>query len=392
MLGVATLIIVMSVMNGYESALLGKVLSIQGHLHLTQQENGNSSGDLNDLDETILKVRKMSGVSSASRVIEQNAAITMNGVIKPILIKSIDPSDACKQKLFRDSLLRGDLNKIFSNNNDSDGGGSDGVIVGSSLANELKLKIGDGIKVVLPSFHSSIMGYIPIIKAFKVMGVFDLGVYEYNAAVLFTSFDVINDLPIDSKNSYIEVSAGNISDIARLKNDIYRELSGGHVTDWRQNNQVLSDALNIERNVMFIILSLIIMIAAFNIVSSLMILIKEKQKSIAILRTIGASKRSIVMIFIMYGGFIGVAGTMLGAMLGVAFSLYIESIKTVLERLLGMELFNPVVYFLTTLPSEVSVSQVATIVILSLCVTLLATIYPALKISSMSASTILRHE
>jgi len=269
-----------------------------------------------------------------------------------------------------------------------------GVLIGITLARELRVGIGDNIKVMVPKVNPTILGSIPRMKTFKVLGIFDVGMYEYNAGTIFMPITIAQKLfQYGDAVSDIEVILSKGTDIDIVKAAIAENSDHSlNITDWALTNQNLITVLKVERNVMFLILTLIIIVAAFNIISSLIMLVKEKTKNIAILRTIGMTRCSVIKIFMLCGSMVGTVGTLSGGILGVAFSLNIERIRVFLESLLGMTLFDPVIYFLTQLPAVLEPVSVLQIMSMSLILSFLATIYPAWKASTLMPAEVLRYE
>jgi lipoprotein-releasing system permease protein len=243
------------------------------------------------------------------------------------------------------------------------------------------------------------VGSIPRMKTYKVCGTFDIGMHEYNGGVVFMNLSDAQLLfQMNGYVSGIEITLKSLGDVTSIKSKIIQLLRENTfesknlvIVDWKEANKTLVDVLQVEKTVMFLILSLIILIAAFNIISSLMLLVHDKMKEIAILRTIGMTKGSIMRIFIMSGSLVGVIGTLLGATLGILFSLNIEKIRGILEGISGVKLFDPIIYFLTTLPSDIQDEQVLLIVFISLGLSLVATIYPAWRVSKTSPAEVLKY-
>ena len=373
-LGVATLIIVMSVMNGYEVEFIKKVLGFNGHITISQSK----IDDYHVLIDTIVKV---DNVKAAIPLVAGQVMAVSQNLSTGLLVKGISKEDITTN--MTDILKQGSFDDY-----------QDGILIGLHLAQHFGLYIGDSLKLIAPKTSNTPFGLIPRMKTFKIIGIFDLGAYEYNMSTVFMSlksaqtfFELYNSV------NNIELILKNPSAIESVKSSLSHIVSEKMlITDWIMANQSLMSALKIERTVMFFILSLIILIAAFNIISSLIMLVQDKYKSIAILRTIGIPRNSIVKIFIISGFSIGFIGTILGLILGVLFSLNIEEIRIFLESLLGITLFDPVIYFLTNLPSELAIPDVVLIVIISLILSFLATIYPAFKAASLMPGQLLKYE
>ena len=379
-LGVATLIIVMSVMNGYEHELISKILGLKGHLTIIS--NDGLIEDYDDLIDTLEKCNEVSPLlKQISPVLEGQAMAMSKNSFAGVLLKGMKSDDLCKKSMVSEAIVSGDID---------DGG----VLIGISMAGELKAIDGSGLKLIVPQSSSTMIGSIPRMKTYKISGIFDVGMYEYNSSIVFAPLSLTQVLlDTGDKVSHIEIFAHDIKQIDALYDQILRILPSKYrVLDWQTNNQTLVQALRVERNVMFLILSLLIVIATLNIVSSLMILVKDKTKSIAIMRTVGFSKGMIMKIFCMCGFSIGLMGTALGTLLGISFSLNINGIKEIIEEFSGKTLFDPVIYFLTSLPSHLEWAEVGQVVALSLFFSLVATIYPAIRIAKLAPAEVLKYE
>lgn len=378
-LGVATLIVVMSVMNGFHKQFLSHVLGIQGHITLT-----NTEGNFHNYEDLIEKLNKLPEVTYVAPLIMGQGMITSEDGNSGVMVRGMAADDLKRKPSVFESITEQELAEFKEDK---------GVILGISLARNLKVKIGDKVKIVAPDSTSTIIGNIPRIKTFTVIGTFDVGLYQYNSSTIFMP---LKDAQIFFKKydsiSEIEIMLKNPEQLYSAKQAISK-LAGDNVIliDWQKSQEKFFKALEVERTVMFLILTLIILVAALNIVSGLIMLVKEKSTNIAILRTIGASKASIIKIFIISGSMIGIGGTFLGVILGVSFAMNIESIKEALESITGTNLFDPVVYFLTTLPSDLELSSVIKVACMSLAFSILATIYPAWRASRLTPAEILRY-
>lgn len=379
-LGVATLIIVMSVMNGFHNQFVKHILGIEGHLTLI-----SNSRTFNNYNLLIDKIKKVKGVEFVAPMVFGQGMVVHNNMTSGVEVRGMDAQDTVNKPLIKDSLPKNTIEELKTSNN---------VIIGISLAKNLNIKIGDKIKLIAPETTNTIIGMVPRIKTFKVIGIFDVGFYRYNATTIFMS---LSDAQVFFKDynsiTHIEIMVQNPEKLNRIKSDI-TSIAGDstQIIDWEQAQEKWLNALEVERNVMFLILALIIVVAAFNIISGLIMLVKDKTKNIAILRTIGANKSSIIKIFVISGATIGIMGTFLGGMLGVWFATHIDQIKRFLEKLTGSQLFDPLIYFLTKLPSEVDVSSVTFIIIMSLLFSTLATIYPAWRAAKITPAEVLRYE
>ena len=382
MIGVATLIIVMSVMNGFRHELVERILGINSHITISSYDKG-----IKDFDKLIIKIGKIEGVKSTNAIVESQAMISANGRNAGGLVKGVRVDDLKTKELVANNITQGELDVIASKSS---------VIVGSTLARNMNLHVGDKLKIISAETSSTIVGTIPRLKTYKVGGVFESGMYEYDSTTVFANFDMTQiHFRFKDVASGIEIFAVDMDNIEEIKAQIYEIISDYpqlYLTDWQQANASFIDALKVESTVMFFILTLIILVAAFNIISSMIMLVNDKNKNIALLRTLGMTKGNIMRIFLICGSSIGIVGTFLGLGIGVLFSANINNIKIWLESFVGVTLFNPAIYFLSTLPSKIFISDVVVIVFMSLILSILATIYPALKASRYNPAEILRYE
>lgn len=379
-LGVATLIIVMSVMNGYEKALFTKILGFKGHITITTKDFTLVNWE--EIQKTVQKEVKQ--VIAAVPVVEQQALAMNEKGAKGVIVKGM---------LFDDLEQKINISDGFMKKESC----CRGLILGGVLKRNLDAE--DKVKIVVPKFTETMVGMMPRMKSYKVCGTFDIGMYEYNDGIVFMDLEDSQFLfELDKAITGIEVTIENLDDVFKVRNQIInllRENSFGNknllVIDWQQSNKTLMDGLQVERTVMFLILSLIILIAAFNIISSLILLVHDKMKEIAILRTLGMKKLSVMRIFVMCGCLVGMIGTFIGTALGILFSLNIERIRSFLEGISNVKLFDPVIYFLTTLPSDINQRQIIYIILISLFLSFIATIYPAWRVSKASPARVLRY-
>ena len=382
MIGVATLIIVMSVMNGFRQELIGRILGINSHITIY-----SSKEKIQNYEEIIAQIKAVKGVKFVNPIVEKQAMISTPSKNLGGLIKGIALDDLKNKELITNNIIRGNIEAIKDKNS---------VIIGSAIASGSNLNIGDNIKLISAETNETILGAIPRVKTYKIGGIFDSGLYEYDSSTIFMNYEMAQiHFRLQSGATAIEIFADDVNKLDEVKKQIFAILLAHenlYATDWQQANASFIEALKVESTVMFLILTLIILVAAFNIISSMIMLVNDKNKNIALLRTLGASKGRIMRIFLICGSAIGVFGTLCGFAIGVAFSANINSIKIWLESLSGAQLFNPTIYFLSTLPSKVLVSDVVTIVGMSLAVSFLATIYPAYKASKANPAEILRYE
>ena len=380
MLGVATLIIVMSVMNGFRTELVGRVLGLNGHLNIASQ-----TGTLRPYDNWVDVMKNIDGVTHAFPQIEKQALFSVNGASSGVMVRGLSADSFAEKPVLGQSLTMGDMSAF---------NGGDGVVIGVELAKRFRLEPGDEIVLLSPQGKASPFGTIPRSRRFIVSGIFDVEMYEYNQGFLFMPLTAAQQFfDMGDGVTTIEVFTQNPQKIDQTMAAVLDQLSSGMMAyDWRQSNGSFFNALQVERNVMFLILTLIIIVAAFNIVSSMIMLVKDKGRDIAILRTMGASRRSMLKIFILTGGMIGIAGTAAGAALGIGFAANIETIRQWLQGLTGTELFSAEIYFLTKLPAEINWSEVLSVVAMALCISLLATLYPAWRAAKLDPVEALRYE
>jgi lipoprotein-releasing system permease protein len=378
-LGVATLIIVMSVMNGYEVELIKRIIGINGHLNISKVD-----GNITGYSGYILKIEQIPEAKFVAPLVMGQGMLSSDVASCGVMVRGMSEESLRNKPTMESSIKFGDIYKNSSNQ----------IVIGTTLAYKLNVSIGDKVRLISASSDVTILGTMPKIKTYYVSGIFDVGMYEYNATTIF--------MPIDQAQLYFDYDDA-ISDIEVVLNhpkqaeEFKKELAvisepDFSINDVSQSHEQLVAALRVERNVMFLILTMIIIVAAFNIVSSMIMLVKDKTKSIAILRTIGVTKRSMLKIFIICGTFIGLVGSVLGGGIGILVSLHIETIRTFLENFTGVALFDPVIYYLTKLPSELDYYNVALVLSMSMTLSFLATIYPAWRAANLMPAQALRYE
>jgi len=379
MLGVATLIIVMSVMNGFREELVTRILGLNGHLNVYSQ-----TGPLDNYMSLVDRLEKVRGVESVRPLIEGQVLISVNGAAHGAMVRAMNREDFATKPILSNSIIQGELTD-FQNEQ---------VAIGKDLAERLRLKVGSEMTLLAPKGKASPFGTIPRSRTYSVGLIFDVGMYEYNNGFIFM------DLPSAQKffrmpnqvNS-IEVMGQDVEHADKIKGKLEEVLQGqAAIYDWRQANSSFLNALAVERNVMFLILTLIILVAAFNIISSMIMLVKDKGKDIAILRTMGATQSNMLKIFTLTGASIGFSGTIVGAILGITFALNIDRIKVFLEGLTGAELFADEIYFLSKLPAVIHWEDVALVVIMAFVLSIAATLYPAWRASRLDPVEALRYE
>ncbi|MFN4165638.1 MAG: lipoprotein-releasing ABC transporter permease subunit [Ferrovibrio sp.] len=381
MLGVATLIIVMSVMNGFRAELLGRILGLNGHLTI-QLESRNSLPDYEFVAEA---VGKMPGVVLANPMIEGQVMATANNAAAGVMVRGVRQADLMQESAIAKGIREGNLRDFE---------GDDAVAIGHRLARKLGLRLGDQITLVSPQNNTTPFGSVPRLVRYRVAAIFDVGMFEYDSAFVYVPFEAAQTyFRLPNAASAVEVRLENPDQARQAARQIMQRLGPQYrIYDWQQANAHFVSALEVERNVMFLILTLIIVVAAFNIISSMIMLVKDKGRDIAILRTMGTSRASIMRIFVIAGASIGVLGTTSGFALGLAFSLNIEHIRQLLQSLTGWQLFPAEIYFLSQLPSKVDSTEVVYVVAMGLALSLLATLYPSWRAARLDPVEALRYE
>ncbi len=376
MLGVAILIIVMSVMNGFKTDLTNKILGLNPHI-VIQPNNFKIDNNF------IAKMAKDLKNINYSKSYSDEGIIISDENAKGVLIKGIDKSEKNVINFFRSYISQGDLSKFDSNQ----------IFIGTELAFNLNLKEGDMLSLMSSTFVSTPLGRLPKQENFKVAGIFNTGFLEFDQNIVFINInDALSIFDKDDKDQNIEIYLDDPLKADTYKKKIQKLNKNYFIYTWSDLNKSLFSALRVERNVMFIILSLIVVVAAFNIISGLTILIKNKTKEIAILKTLGLSNKSIKKTFFLTGLSIGFFATLSGIILGILFSINIEKIRIFLLNVFNLEIFPSDIYFLEKLPSEINLNSIIFIFIISLIISALASYLPAMKISKMNTFRALRYE
>lgn len=380
MLGVATLIIVMAVMNGFRKELLDKILGLNGHLLVQPLES-----PLTDWKDVAERISGVQGVRLAAPIVEGQALASSAFNSSGVLVRGMRAEDIAKLPSIANNILQGTLEGFDE---------GQGVAIGRRLADQLSIRAGDNIQLVAPKGAVTPMGITPRIKSYKVAAVFQIGMSEYDAGFVY--------MPLPEAQAYFnrnnDVTAIEIYTDNPDRIDVYRKAvtdTAGRpifLVDWRQRNQTFFNALQVERNVMFLILTLIVLVAALNIISGLIMLVKDKASDIAILRTMGAAQGSIMRVFLITGAAIGVVGTIVGLLVGTLVCMNVESIRQFISWLTGTELFSPELYFLYRLPAEMDVGETMAVVIMALTLSFLATLYPSWRAARLDPVEALRYE
>ena len=376
MLGVAILIIVMSVMNGFKTDLTNKILGLNPHV-VIQPNNFK-------IDESyIAKLKKEFKEINLSKSYSGEGIIISNNSAKGVILKGIDKKEKNIKEFFKNFTSKGNIANFNSNK----------IFIGSELAYNLDLKVGDSLSLMSSAFVSTPLGTLPKQENFKIGGIFNTGFIEFDQNVIFLNInDALSIFDKEYSDLNIEIFIEDPLKANSLKEKIYKINQNYFVYTWSDLNKSLFSALKVERNVMFIILSLIIVVATFNIISGLTILIKNKTKEIAILKTLGLSNKSIKKIFFLTGITIGFFATISGIILGIFFSMNIEKLRIFLSQFFNLEIFPSDIYFLEKLPSEINVYSIFIIFTISLLISAIASYLPAMKISKMNTFRALRYE
>ncbi|HSQ98412.1 MAG TPA: lipoprotein-releasing ABC transporter permease subunit [Sphingomicrobium sp.] len=380
-LGVAALIIVMSVMNGFRAELFDKIVGLNGHA-VVQGYDGRLQGWQQIADTA----KKTPGVTSAVPLIETPLMATANGRFEGVLVRGMRVEDILGNKTITGNVLAGDIKSIVP--------GSNRVAIGSRLADTLGAYPGSQITLWNPDGRSTVVGTVPREVTYTVGAVFEIGVYDYDKAfVLLPMQDAQQLLLMGDQVGMIEVQTSNPDKVQQILAPLQKLVRGkGVITDWRQMNSALFEALEVERVAMFVVLSLIVLVAVFNILSSLIMLVRAKTRDIAILRTMGASRGGMMKVFMTVGVTIGSLGIILGVILGAIFLFFRQNVVNAIQAVTGQNLWDPSVRFLTDLPSKTDPFEVAAIVLTALVLSFLATLYPAYKAASTDPVQVLRYE
>ena len=375
-LGVAVLIIVMSVMNGFRSELINKIVGFNSHVTVEPYENSINAEKLNNKELNLISTELIFSNSGEAVVINKNYT-------KGLILRGYSKKNFPKIAVAKSDNFIGNSDNLENNN----------ISIGKELSFDLNLKIGDKIMIMSSSGIQTIIGDLPKQQAFIVNSIFDSGIADFDRNVSFININTLeNFFDLKNRDRNLEIYLKNPTNIEKQKIKIQKIFDSEFIYTWSDMNSSLFSALKVERNVMFIILSLIIIVAAFNIISGLTILVKNKTREIAILKSIGVLNKSITKIFFLVGVIIGTSATVFGIFLGVMFSLYIENLREFLSNIFNISLFPEEIYFLSTMPSEINPFSIFIISICSIIVTILVSIFPAIKASRLDPVKALKYE
>ena len=381
MLGVATLIVVMSVMNGFRTELVDRILGINGHLIIYSKNERT----IPNYTKIINKILDTPNVVAVTAHLEGQALAKNKNSISGVIIRGSKWSDLAAKKLLWKSLNQSTISNFKDKQN---------IIMGYRLGQKLNLKVGDFVSLISPNGMETALGVLPVNQNFKVGGFFDMGMYEYDnnfifipwkkAELFLSTNNIAHGIEVFLKDQKL-TSSVNLQLQSKLNKNLI-------VIDWKKRNSSFMNALAVEKNVMFVILTLIILVAAFNIISSMIMLVQTKKADIALMRTMGASQYLIIKVFMLTGSIIGFLGTFVGVLLGVFVSMNIEKIRQLITSIFDQELFSAEIYFLSKLPSNININEVLIVICISIFLTLLASIFPAWKASKISPAEALRYE
>ena len=379
-LGVATLIIVLAVMNGFRTELLDKILGINGHI--TVQDYDGKLYDYQDYSKSIISI---SGISNAIPIIDSQVMISSGDITNGALIKGVTREGILSINKISQNIKLGSLDNF--NNNEV-------IIIGTRMAINMGVNVGDSLTLISPKGAQTPFGTTPRVKSYQIIALFEIGMSEYDGNIIY--------MPLLEAQRYfnkkdavsgIEIFLDNPDEVENYQEQIENITNNNfYVSSWKQKNSAFFTALEVERDLMFIIVSLIVLVAGLNIISGLIMLVKDKTSDIAILRTMGASRNSIMRIFFITGAFIGITGTFIGVVVGILFCNNIDFIRLLISNITGTDLFSPEMYYLTKLPAEINISELISVIIMYLSFSVIATLYPSYRASKVDPVVALRYQ
>ncbi len=379
MIGVATLIIVMSVMNGFRAELFSRILGLGGHMNAYSQV-----GALHDYISLSDAIKSVQGVEAVTPIIEGQTLLSYRNSASGVMVRGISQSDFASRDILYNSIQKGEIEDFRGFK----------IAIGSVLAKKMGLNIGDKITLTSPKLRSTPFGTVPTQRSFEIAILFDVEMHEYNSGFVFMPLPAAQKFfQFKDGVSSLEIFLNEPENIDEIRQAIKIELNGrAGIYDWRDMNKSFFNALEVERNVMFLILSMIIIVAAFNIISSMIMLVKDKGHDIAIMRTMGATRGNMMRIFMLTGASIGFIGTLLGAALGISFALNIETVRGVIEGMTGAVLWDAEIRFLSEIPAEIDWNEVLSVIAMAFLLSVMATIYPAWRAAQLDPVEALRYE
>ena len=378
-LGVATLIVVMSVMNGFREELVARVIGFNGHVLISEK------GKVHNVADVQKKVEDIPGILYTAPLVQKQVLVTSKQEACGAVVQGLTAKVLKKRPLIAENIIKGELHQFLDE--------PDSVMVGSGLARKLNITVGETLKLTTPHMSRTAFGSFPKTKFFKVAALFDSGMYEYDQNFLFISLKASQALfSLEDTVSALEIFVHDPEDLHRIKHALHQCFPEYYIHDWQHVNEKFFSTLEVQKNIMFLILMLIVLVAAFNIISCLMMLVKDKTRDIAVLQAVGVQKGAILRIFIYVGSSIGVTGTVVGTSVGLLLSYKLDTIRRALEYLSGYKLFREEIYFLAHLPSKVNLHQAGVVCGLAIGLSLLATWYPARKASRLDPVEGLRYE
>ncbi|MEC7551981.1 MAG: lipoprotein-releasing ABC transporter permease subunit, partial [Pseudomonadota bacterium] len=383
MIGVATLIIVMAVMNGFRADLLERILGVGGHAVVRPY-----GGAFQSQKEVVDRLVQLDGVQRVTPVLEAQVMVSVGTTARGAILRGVDKALIPQLPVLTDNKVLGDLSRVGEIENTTPG-----IAIGQRMAEIYGLEIGMPLSLIAPKGAKTPFGTAPRVRQYSVESIFEVGLSDYDATFIYTDMDTVSALTGTSTDmAALEIVVAQPDKIQDLRPAIDHAVEeAGWVRDWQQTNAALSGALKVERNVMFLILTMILLVASLNIVSGLVMLVKDKSRDIAILRTMGMKRGAILRIFFITGASIGVIGTLVGVIVGVVFCQNIEAIRQLITTLTGTELFPSEIYFLNELPAKIIVEDVVMVAGLSLALSFLSTLYPSWRAASLAPVEVLRN-